>query len=199
MIKSTKKRDVFDFELGYMVKSPCINCKDKKNIPKCFDNCPLLDQIRTILARGISSQASSYRSWTKKEHYLFEDSSNSYIKKHLSKDIFDILKKKKTKSGFTLYHAIKSGIENPDSSVGIYAGDKETYEEFFEIFNPVISDYHSFKLTNFHKSDFSVPDLSNPDPEKKYIISTRIRVARNLEKLPFTTITVSTSFLKVKY
>ena len=118
---------------------------------------------------------------------MFEDSSNSYIKKHLSKDIFDILKKKKTKSGFTLYHAIKSGIENPDSSVGIYAGDKETYEEFFEIFNPVISDYHSFKLTNFHKSDFSVPDLSNPDPEKKYIISTRIRVARNLEKLPFTT------------
>jgi hypothetical protein len=61
MIENPKKRDVFDFELGYLKKSPCLTCKERKNIPKCYDRCKRLDEVRTVLARGISCQKSTFR------------------------------------------------------------------------------------------------------------------------------------------
>jgi hypothetical protein len=61
MSRKSIQRDVFDFELGYITRSPCLTCKDRKNSPGCYENCPLLDRIRALLARGISSQASSFR------------------------------------------------------------------------------------------------------------------------------------------
>ncbi|MBU0971390.1 MAG: hypothetical protein KKC20_12125 [Proteobacteria bacterium] len=54
------KRDLFDFEIGYLTKSPCLNCENKKALPKCHAQCLVLDKIQTTLARGISSQASAY-------------------------------------------------------------------------------------------------------------------------------------------
>lgn len=65
MMRTTDKiihRNVFDFELGYLTKSPCLNCKNRSNLPKCHKGCLILDQIQTRLARGISSMASTYRS-----------------------------------------------------------------------------------------------------------------------------------------
>ncbi|WP_299980693.1 hypothetical protein [Desulfobacula sp.] len=55
-------RDLFDFEIGYLIKSPCLNCKRKSKLPKCHTDCLVLDKIQTTLARGISSQSSSYES-----------------------------------------------------------------------------------------------------------------------------------------
>ncbi len=54
------KRDVFDFEIGYLTKSPCLNCENRHQLPRCHSRCPVLDQIQTLLARGISSQSSSW-------------------------------------------------------------------------------------------------------------------------------------------
>ncbi|WP_027363050.1 hypothetical protein [Desulfospira joergensenii] len=56
------KRDLFDFEIGYLTKSPCLNCEFRKELPKCHSQCMILDKIQTTLARGVSSQASSYES-----------------------------------------------------------------------------------------------------------------------------------------
>ncbi|MFH1154579.1 MAG: hypothetical protein V1793_12255 [Pseudomonadota bacterium] len=61
MSRKSINRDVFDFELGYITKSPCLTCKDRKNSPECYETCALLDRIRTLLARGISTQASALR------------------------------------------------------------------------------------------------------------------------------------------
>ncbi|MCD4678208.1 MAG: hypothetical protein K8S18_19780 [Desulfobacula sp.] len=55
-------RDMFDFEIGYLTKSPCLNCENKSQLPKCHADCIILDKIQTTLARGISSQSSSYES-----------------------------------------------------------------------------------------------------------------------------------------
>ncbi|PIE61731.1 MAG: hypothetical protein CSA29_01795 [Desulfobacterales bacterium] len=57
-MKHHYKRDLFDFEIGYLVKSPCQTCEFKNQRPKCHAGCHLLDQIQTRLARGISSQSS---------------------------------------------------------------------------------------------------------------------------------------------
>ena len=116
----------------------------------------------------------------------FEETSRSLVKKHLSHDIYAALRNRHTKSGFTLEKALRSGIVNVDSSIGIYAGDAESYDVFSEIFAPVIEEYHCFYKGDRHVSDFSPVELSDPDPEKKYILSSRVRVARNIERFTFT-------------
>ena len=39
--------------------------------------------------------------------------------------------------------AIRSGIENPDSSIGFYAGDKESYHVFDPVLSPMIREIPS--------------------------------------------------------
>lgn len=56
------KRDAFDFEIGYLTKSPCIECENRSSLPKCHRGCQILDRVQTTLAKGISTQASSFES-----------------------------------------------------------------------------------------------------------------------------------------
>ncbi|MCP3901842.1 MAG: arginine kinase, partial [Desulfobacteraceae bacterium] len=117
---------------------------------------------------------------------LFQNISHSLVKKYLSKTIFEKLKTKKTSSGYTLRHAIQSGVLNPDSEIGIYAGDAESYVTFSEIFDPIIADYHAFTKEQQHTTDLSFSNLPSLESDNRYILSTRIRVARNIEGFPFT-------------
>lgn len=110
--------------------------------------------------------------------------SDSLAKKYLTERVYKQLRHRKTASGFTLARALRSGIKNPDSSIGIYAGDAESYSTFASLFDPVILDYHQQAAHNL-LPDFQVPDLPNPDPAGRYILSTRIRLARNLKGFSF--------------
>ena len=116
----------------------------------------------------------------------FPTDCNSLLCKHLSPELFVKLRNRKTPRGFTLMQAINSGIVNPDSSIGVYAGDKESYEVFSPLFDAVIKDYHGFEHQDTHQSNLDVSALkaTNLDPDNKYILSTRIRVGRNLDALP---------------
>ncbi len=113
----------------------------------------------------------------------FEADNKSLLKKYLSKDIFEKLANKKTKFGYTLAQVINSGVINSDSNIGAYAGDEESYILFSDLFDPIIKDYHGFKNNDKHQSDFNIDEINfnNPDIEGKYILSTRIRVGRNLK------------------
>jgi creatine kinase len=113
---------------------------------------------------------------------------HSLLKKYLTPEIFDKLKKLKTSYGSTLLDVIQSGVENLDSGIGVYAPDAEAYTLFADLFDPVISEYHiGFKKTDKHpKSDFGDGSVFvNLDPEGKYVISTRVRCGRSLEGYPF--------------
>ena len=116
----------------------------------------------------------------------FKSENKSLLKKYLTKDVFDKVVHNKTDLGYTLPQAINSGIVNPDSNIGVYAGDKESYETFSELFNPIIKDYHGFNKSNKHISNLNIEDLNieNPDVNGEYIISTRIRVGRNIDGFP---------------
>jgi hypothetical protein len=48
----------FDFDIGYLVKSPCRDCANRTNLPNCINDCEILDQIQTVLADSIPSEAS---------------------------------------------------------------------------------------------------------------------------------------------
>jgi creatine kinase len=108
------------------------------------------------------------------------------MQKHCSEKLKTELKDVVTSHGWTIQKAIQSGIDNPDSSIGVYVGDPESYEAFAKLVDPVIREYHNYDMSG-HKSDFSLVGLpvENLDPEGNYIVSTRIRVGRNFAKFAF--------------
>lgn len=122
----------------------------------------------------------------KNEYPLSLKESKSLLAKYLTPNLFNKLKDKTTTDGFTLRDAINSGVENPDSGIGAYVGDEESYELFAALFDPIIEEYHGFSKNDKHKSNLNPNDLNAPNPDKngEYILSTRIRVARNIAKIP---------------
>jgi hypothetical protein len=50
MAKKTVYIYKFDFEVGYLIKSPCKECNKRENFPKCAEDCIALDKIQTILS-----------------------------------------------------------------------------------------------------------------------------------------------------
>jgi len=129
---------------------------------------------------------------------IFPEQAVSLVKKYLTTALYNELSLIKTKNGFTLDQAIRSGIKNPDSSIGIYAGDKESYNLFSKIFNQVIKAYHGCPIDLIHQSDLTIKYLVNPDPSGKQILSFRIRVARNIAGFPFPPLINSTDRIKVE-
>ena len=115
---------------------------------------------------------------------IFPKECNSLLSKYLTKELFETLKTRTTPNGFTLEKAIRSGIENLDSGIGVYVGDKESYSTFAELFDPIIEEYHGFTKKSQHQSSFEDLEPVELDSKGEYILSTRIRVGRNLEGFP---------------
>ena len=44
----------FDFEIGTLVKSPCLDCHYRPLFPQCMQTCRLLDEIHAVLAEAVS-------------------------------------------------------------------------------------------------------------------------------------------------
>ena len=80
------------------------------------------------------------------------------------------------------YHCIKTGIENPESSLGCYAMTANDYTKFRGFFDKVIRDYHGDKtgtkkhITDWetNRTDYDVRKLGQKE------LSMRVRVGRNL-------------------
>jgi len=124
--------------------------------------------------------------WDGSSFPKFNQNCSSLLRRHLSEQMFEQLSNKVTENGFTFSQAINSGVVNQDSSVGVYAGDAESYRLFDTIFDPIIADYHGFSTSDIHQSNLNPEQLTapNPDPDGQFILSTRIRVGRNVADLP---------------
>jgi creatine kinase len=109
-------------------------------------------------------------------------------------ELYKELKGRVTKAGVNLGHCIKTGVDNPGhphiKTVGLTAGDEESYETFKELFHPVITDRHNGydpatqkQPTNLDISKISDTDI---DPTGKYVLTTRVRTGRSVRgfKLP---------------
>jgi creatine kinase len=109
--------------------------------------------------------------------------------KNVTKELFEKLKDVKSPSGWTLARAINTGTLYETSFTGCHAGDLESYELLKELFYPVIEAYHKG-----YKMDGSREHVTDMDSKKiatvlektaiDKIITTRIRVARNLSFFP---------------
>jgi hypothetical protein len=55
-MKQTKASDQeFDYDVGYLVKSPCRDCGTYGMFPDCVERCAILDRIQTALSTRMSS------------------------------------------------------------------------------------------------------------------------------------------------
>lgn len=118
---------------------------------------------------------------------IFPPGTKSLLSKYLTKEIWLKLCDKRDKYGFSFKQAIFSGCKNTDSGIGVYAGSEDTYVAFSLLFDPIIEDYHKHGKSAKHVSDMDASKLNAPplDPEDAaMIISTRIRVGRNLAGFP---------------
>jgi len=101
--------------------------------------------------------------------------------------IWNMIKNRKTKSGVTLADCIKTGVDNPGhphiKTVGMVAGDEESYEVFKELFDPVIDLRHGgYPSDAIQPSNMDFNQLSDTDidPETKYVLTTRVRTGRSI-------------------
>ncbi|XP_060082030.1 arginine kinase-like [Ylistrum balloti] len=119
---------------------------------------------------------------------LQKGETKSLLKKHLTTEVYEKLKDKKTSLGGTLAQCINSGCKNMHSGVGLYACDPEAYSVFKELFDPLIMDYHKISKVQHPKPDFGDVDnldFSDLDPSGEVIVSTRVRVGRSHAGYPF--------------
>lgn len=114
----------------------------------------------------------------------FPETCDSLLKKYLTEQVWEAFASERTASGFTFQQAIRSGVEQPDSSVGVYAGDEESYRLFAPLLDSIIKDYHG-SAGPHPQTNFSLDDLPAVTAEAEARVqSTRIRVGRNLADFP---------------
>ena len=120
----------------------------------------------------------------------------------VSPAVFEEYKNLTTPNGWTLARAINTNAMNPKSFAGCHAGDLESYSVFKKLFNYVIEQYHvGYKLDGSmkHITDMDADKITTDLEEhaKSKIISTRIRVARNLKAFPLNPAGTLESRLKI--
>jgi len=112
----------------------------------------------------------------------------SLLKKNLTPSVFNKLKNLRTKFGGSLADCIRSGCENTDSGVGVYACDPDGYTVFAPLLDNVIKDYHKVDKLDHPNPDFGDLDklgFSDLDPSGDMIVSTRVRVGRSHDSYGF--------------
>ena len=83
-----------------------------------------------------------------------------------------------TSGGIGLADVIRSGVRHPDSAVGVYAPDSQSYKVFRELFEPILDNFRALSPRPARE------DMACLNPAA--VASTRIRVARNLAGHAFT-------------
>ena len=116
----------------------------------------------------------------------FPAGTKSLLSKNLTPEIWHKFMDKKDKHGFSFKAAIVSGCQNVESGVGVYAGSHDSYYAFQEFMDMIVEQYHGVKQ---HVKEIKM-DSTNlnaplfPIDQSAMIVSTRIRVGRNLADYP---------------
>ena len=135
------------------------NYIDSKRRQKAVKNFPDLRDNRTLMAR------------------------------YLTPEMYSRLFYKTTGAGFTLDSAIQTGVDDKESSVGVVAGDEESYSVFSELFDLIIEDRHNgFRKGDHQVSDFDYKKVLDGRLDEKYVTGCKVMACRSIRgfRLPST-------------
>ncbi|TSM85997.1 Creatine kinase S-type, mitochondrial [Bagarius yarrelli] len=114
---------------------------------------------------------------------------NNCMASSLTPAIYARLRDKATPGNWTLDQCIQTGVDNPGhpfiKTVGMVAGDEESYEVFADIFDPVIKDRHNGydPKTMRHPTDLDSSKITSGMFDDKYVLSSRVRTGRSIRGL----------------
>lgn len=136
------------------------------------------------------------RCWTSSGHLKFPASSNypdltqhnNVMASNLTPAIYANLRDKQTPNGWCLDQCIQTGVDNPGhpfiKTVGMVAGDEESYEVFAELFDKVIEERHGgYKKDDKHPTDLDYTKIKGGNFDPKYVLSSRVRTGRCIRGL----------------
>jgi len=116
-----------------------------------------------------------------------EEYKQSLLCKALNQDVWNKYKDMSDASGVSFKTCVLSGCQNVDSGIGAYAGSHDSYTTFADLFDQIIEMYHKHGKDAKHVSCMDATQLNCPplpEDEAAMIVSTRIRVGRNLADYP---------------
>ncbi|KFR00982.1 hypothetical protein N306_12645, partial [Opisthocomus hoazin] len=114
---------------------------------------------------------------------------NNCMASNLTPAIYAKLCDKATPNGWTLDQCIQTGVDNPGhpfiKTVGMVAGDEETYEVFADLFDPVIQERHNGynPRTMKHVTDLDANKIKFGHFDERYVLSSRVRTGRSIRGL----------------
>ncbi|XP_010772911.1 creatine kinase U-type, mitochondrial-like [Notothenia coriiceps] len=114
---------------------------------------------------------------------------NNCMASHLTPSIYAKLVDKATPNGYTLDLAIQTGVDNPGhpfiKTVGMVAGDEESYEVFAELLDPIIKERHNGYNPNTmkHPTDLDSSKIHSGNFDPRYVLSSRVRTGRSIRGL----------------
>jgi creatine kinase len=125
------------------------------------------------------------KSFTADQEFPDLSQHNNWMSKILTKEMYAMLKDRKTPSGVTIDNIIQTGVDNPGHpfimTVGCVAGDEESYEVFKEFFDPVIEGrMNGYKPTDMHKTCLDPAQIVGDDFDMTYVLSSRCRTGRSI-------------------
>ncbi|KAK5927578.1 hypothetical protein CgunFtcFv8_012719 [Champsocephalus gunnari] len=114
---------------------------------------------------------------------------NNCMASHLTPAIYAKLVDKATPNGYTLDLAIQTGVDNPGhpfiKTVGMVAGDEESYEVFADLLDPIIKERHNGYNPNTmkHPTDLDSSKIHSGNFDPRYVLSSRVRTGRSIRGL----------------
>uniref|UniRef100_G3NVC1 Creatine kinase U-type, mitochondrial n=2 Tax=Gasterosteus aculeatus aculeatus TaxID=481459 RepID=G3NVC1_GASAC len=137
----------------------------------------------------VSGGAPVRRSYPASAEYPDLRKHNNCMASHLTPAIYAKLCDKATPNGYTLDLAIQTGVDNPGhpfiKTVGMVAGDEESYEVFGDLLDPVIKERHNGydPRTMKHPTDLDASKIHSANFDPRYVLSSRVRTGRSIRGL----------------
>ncbi|XP_039256998.1 creatine kinase U-type, mitochondrial-like [Styela clava] len=115
---------------------------------------------------------------------------HNVLANHLTPDVYRQLRDRVTPHGVTLDTCIQTGVDNPGhpfiTTVGLVAGDEDSYEVFKELFYPVIKERHNGydPETQTHPINLDPSQIRGGKLDENYVLSSRVRTGRAIRGIP---------------
>mmetsp|Transcript_19986 Transcript_19986/g.35519 ORF Transcript_19986/g.35519 Transcript_19986/m.35519 type:complete len:450 (+) Transcript_19986:80-1429(+) len=149
----------------------------------------ILDEINERLIR-IEAALVSWKGLIEKVNAVKASNPNNLMAKHFDADYFLSLSPELQKR---LERIMRSGVENPDSGMGLYAMHPDDYDVFQPYLDAAIRDYHKIDGEVKHVTNWDLNSVKDKLPEGGVLdltklglgtTSMRVRVGRNLAAYP---------------